>query len=489
MKILALMTFDIFRLSLGEALQQLGHEVKFLGEFDEDQLDAEIRAYRPDMVVDMGWDVWQQDKHVHHKLEPIREVIRRHGIFHLYFAEEDWLHFERWSKRYCSIMRPSFVLTRSPLTIRHYEELGIKASYLDVGCNPSFHTPGPVEEAYRCDVALVANGNFTIGELRYKSIHDLVLPLLDQSKYSVKIWGKHWGNIDWCYPGKKVSPAMLQGKLPFPETPSVYRSAKINISIQTSHDQLSNRTMDIMACGGFLLTSNTKAVREKLRPGVNCATSSSPEETIRLIEHYLQHDEERRRIAHEGYKLATEQFAYQVTLSKIWPEIEQAWKEHRRRSGIPTTAPMNLLRDGQFLEANKAWVAHNATSETSLGYGASGSMKFHGGADNAYIQQKVPVTPGQSYLLTAWFATSATGPGAPVHIFVQYYTKDNQLLGFGLYHILFVTDMTETWFPYRGITTAVPPDASYAWVLINKVPHEHSESLLVSDCKMIEYTT
>ena len=42
MKILALMTFDIFRFSLGAALENLGHEVKYLGEFDASDLEKEI---------------------------------------------------------------------------------------------------------------------------------------------------------------------------------------------------------------------------------------------------------------------------------------------------------------------------------------------------------------------------------------------------------------------------------------------------------------
>ena len=90
------------------------------------------------MVIDMGWDVWQQDKYQDGELESIRDVIKKYQLFHLYFAEEDWLHFERWSKRYCKIMQPSFVLTRSPLTIRGYEEMGIPATFFDVGTNPIF---------------------------------------------------------------------------------------------------------------------------------------------------------------------------------------------------------------------------------------------------------------------------------------------------------------------------------------------------------------
>ncbi|GIQ70816.1 CgeB family protein [Xylanibacillus composti] len=242
MRILALMTFDIFRNSLGASLESLGHEVRYLGKFDAELLATTIKQFKPHMIVDMGWDIW----HVNADLRSIAKVIKKAKLFHLYFAEEDWLHFARWSKRYCEIMQPSFVLTRSPLCIPAYRDMGIRATYFDVGCNPSFHARQSVHPSYACDVAIVANGNFTLGEIRYKSVYDLVLPLFDQP-YQVKIWGRDWSGIGRFYPGRKAPPSFLQGKLPFDKTPTVYSSAKICISIQTCDDQLSNRTMDILS--------------------------------------------------------------------------------------------------------------------------------------------------------------------------------------------------------------------------------------------------
>ncbi|CAM3594052.1 glycosyltransferase family protein [Marinicrinis lubricantis] len=160
-----------------------------------------------------------------------------------------------------------------------------------------------------------------MGELRYRSIHDLVIPLL-KTDLNVKIWGKHWEGIGLFYPDMKVPKLMYQGILPFQQTPRVFSSTKINISIQTCKDQLSNRTLDILASGGFLLTSNTKAVREKLRPGINCIASNSPEETLDLVTYYLDHDNERKLIAEHGRELAVQQFDYTRTLQKIWYEIE-----------------------------------------------------------------------------------------------------------------------------------------------------------------------
>ncbi|WP_207706799.1 DUF3880 domain-containing protein [Alkaliphilus pronyensis] len=125
MKILALMSLDVFRNSLGMALKELGHDVLFLGEFDLKLLENTITQFSPDLVMDMGWDVWHYKASQNSTLESIGSIFKKHDLFHVYFAEEDWLHFERWSKRYCNALKPSFVLTRSHQCIPLYEEMGI----------------------------------------------------------------------------------------------------------------------------------------------------------------------------------------------------------------------------------------------------------------------------------------------------------------------------------------------------------------------------
>lgn len=492
MRILALMTFDIFQHSLGAALWQSGHQVSFLGDFTTERLEEEIARFKPDMIVDMGWDIWQQIKYMSGELYTVRQVIKKHNLFHLYFAEEDWLHFERWSRRYCSIMRPDFVLTRSPLMIRNYEEMGIPATFFDVGVNPEFHKPVPPVPAYTCDVAVVANGNFTKGELRYRSVNDLVLPLFDQKQWNVKIWGRDWDGIGSCYPNRSVPASVYQGLLPFTETNKVYSSAKISISIQTCKDQLSNRTLDVMASGGFLLTSNTKAVRERLRPGVNCAASDSPGETLRLIRYYLEHEEERKKIAEEGRRYALERFTYQKTLKTVWPEIEAAYLAFRQHQSNARSSPVNILIDGRFQKTDeKTWTMHNAEHCPVPGHSGSGSIAFQTGETNAFAMQRVPVIPGKTYLLTAWFANRIEGMGAPVNLIIQYFTADNKLIDIGLYASVFQTDFSPAdsyqWLPSRGLTKPVPEGTDHALVLINKIGYEHNTAqVLVSNCSLIE---
>ena len=174
---------------------------------------------------------------------------------------------------------------------------------------------------YSCDVSVAANGQFVWDVFRRKSVIDLVSPLFD-APFDTKIWGRDWNEIQQ-YLGIIPNHKMLYGTLPYYLTPSVYNSSTINISLQTVENQVSSRTYDILASGGFLLTSDTPAVRNLLQPGNCCMISNSPKETLEIIHYYLAHKSERKKIAQNGLELAQNQFAYQKTIHRIWPMIEK----------------------------------------------------------------------------------------------------------------------------------------------------------------------
>ncbi|NEW04426.1 glycosyltransferase [Paenibacillus sp. SYP-B3998] len=328
MKIIGLFGLDIFRYSLGWALESLGHRVYYLNEVSRELLEDAIQMFQPDIYMDMGWDY----HHYPSNNELVRDVLREHGIYHVYFAEEDSLHFENWSKHYTQLVSPQFVLTRSRPCIPLYEELGFKVNYLDVGCNPEFHRAVSPDPDFICDVSVVANGQFGFEIFRRKSIKDLVLPLFNQS-FRTELWGRQWDEA-YQHFGVSPQPYMVRGLLPFHKTPKVYSSTKINLSIQSMDEQISNRTYDIMANGSFLLTSNTSAVRDILQPGVNCEVSDSPEETLEKVSFYLANEDARQRIASAGRIHAMEHLSYQRTLPPLLSQIEQDLKATGRYSNV-----------------------------------------------------------------------------------------------------------------------------------------------------------
>ncbi len=326
LKVLALLSLDVFRLSLGWALEELGHNVYYLNEIREDLIEQAIKVFKPDVFFDMGWDVEHCSKK---KVAVLEHLLKKHNLYHVYFAEEDALHFERWSKPYVMQVRPQFVLTRSPQCISEYRGMGIEATYLDVGCNPRFHRKGPSYSKYACDVSIVANAQLVWEIYRRQSITDLVVPLLEEV-INLKIWGRDWNQVESYLGVDAPRSDVWQGLIPFTETPWAYNSSIINVSIQSVENQVSNRTYDILSTGGFLLTSDTPGVREKIKRGVHCEVSASAEETKEKVHYYLIHDETRNRIAQAGRELAIRHLSYQSTLPAVWTLIENHLIQHKR---------------------------------------------------------------------------------------------------------------------------------------------------------------
>lgn len=318
MKVLALLSQDMFRLSIGWVLEELGNKLYYVNQIREDILEQAIQTFQPDVIFDVGWDAHFRMA----KLPVLANVLKKHHLYHVYFAEEDWLHYERWSEPYTQQVVPQFVLTRSQACAQRYQARGIQAAYLDVGCNPRFHRSMAPSLDYDSDVSVVANAQLRWEIFRRESISNLVLPLFD-APLKVKIWGKGWDEVlthlGKANPGTQV----WQGTLPFLKTPLVYNSTRINVSIQSVEDQLSNRTYDILASGGFLFTSDTPAVRERLQPGIHCEISNSPEETMEKIQFYLSNESAREKIARAGQEYAINHFSYQNTLPDVWQLVEQ----------------------------------------------------------------------------------------------------------------------------------------------------------------------
>lgn len=103
------------------------------------------------------------------------------------------------------------------------------------------------------------------------------------------------------------------------QMPLVFAGSKINlnISLRSIHSGIPLRVLDIMACGGFVLTNWQQEIVECFEDGVEIALFSSLEECMEKVRYYLKHEEERRRIAVAGQKKVREAFSYRIGLERL----------------------------------------------------------------------------------------------------------------------------------------------------------------------------
>lgn len=104
--------------------------------------------------------------------------------------------------------------------------------------------------------------------------------------------------------------------------PRVFRRSKVNLNI-TLRCILSGiplRVIDVLAAGGFLITSYTEEIEEYFENGKELVIAYTPEDMIEKTAYYLAHEDERKEIAVRGQKKVLRDFSYTKALEKILGE-------------------------------------------------------------------------------------------------------------------------------------------------------------------------
>jgi len=318
MRILFLESSQIWIYGLPQAFKDAGHHVIISGPLTSNNIPRMITELKPDLAITIGWGL----ENTRQKQKWIGTYVHEAGIPLVYWAVEDPAFTETWSLPLIREIRPDFVFTISTATVDFYRQQGIKAAHLPFGYHPSVHSPGEVLSKYQCSIAVVANAypdiltrllanpvdfNKLPNYYRLTSLYTLVRPLLAE-KIRIDFWGRDWDQIPQIL-GVDIPPEWQHGFLPYKEARNVYSSADLVLGLQNYPFQVTQRTFEILASGGVLLTDDTPAVRTLFKPGKELIGISSPEETVKTVQYYLNSPEKRRHISAQG-QLAVKQHSY-----------------------------------------------------------------------------------------------------------------------------------------------------------------------------------
>lgn len=102
--------------------------------------------------------------------------------------------------------------------------------------------------------------------------------------------------------------------------PLVFKSSKINLNMTLRNIKtgIPQRVLDIMGCGGLVLTNYQKDMDEYFTDQKNILIYYSAEEALEKSNYYLKHDSEREEIQRNGLELMEKCFSYGERLNKIW---------------------------------------------------------------------------------------------------------------------------------------------------------------------------
>lgn len=96
------------------------------------------------------------------------------------------------------------------------------------------------------------------------------------------------------------------------EMPKVFRMSKINLNftIPNIKSGIPLRIWDVLGCGGFLLTNYQAEIPYYFKEGEDLVCFDSLEDLCEKVGYYLEHEEERKRIAWNGYRKVREKHSY-----------------------------------------------------------------------------------------------------------------------------------------------------------------------------------
>lgn len=103
------------------------------------------------------------------------------------------------------------------------------------------------------------------------------------------------------------------------QIPLVFSKSRINlnISMKSIRTGVPLRVLDIMGCGGFVLSNYQEELAEYFVPGEECAVYENLEDLYAKTQFYLVHDAERERIACNGFEKVKRDFTFEDRIKRM----------------------------------------------------------------------------------------------------------------------------------------------------------------------------
>lgn len=198
------------------------------------------------------------------------------------------------------------------------------ARLLHLAANPRFHRPRESDPRYRSRVGYLGSFNpGTKGEETYERYLRPALPL------APAICGEGW----------QASPASYRrhwrGLLPIRHGPRFCSSVDIALGFhaasQAAAGMINNRVFETLGCGAFLLSDAGEALRDVLAGGY--VATAGGQDSADKIAYYLDHPEERARIAQRGRDCVLARHTYDHRAREILEMLAGQRGEHPRGPG------------------------------------------------------------------------------------------------------------------------------------------------------------
>lgn len=138
-------------------------------------------------------------------------------------------------------------------------------------------------------------------------------------------------------------PNFWYGQRLFEEAAEKFCQSKIVFNISIS-DDINMRIFEVLATSSFLLTNELPTLGELFQDGVHLATYKNEQEMVDKARYYLEHDEERERIAEAGYQEVVSKHTHLHRAKTVLNHCLPGWNQPELEAvaaGIKSTGDLN----------------------------------------------------------------------------------------------------------------------------------------------------
>jgi spore maturation protein CgeB len=279
--------------------------VNHLTEFASETVMARCESFKPDLVLALAQAPLTP--------EHIRQLREKH-VTCAYWFVEDFRVMHYW-KQIAPLYDLFFTIQRG-VFFKELEQAGVTGySYLPGAAAPAVHRdcdlPAEDRAYYGSDLSFVGAG--------YYNRRHFFKGLID---YDLKIWGTDWDGASELGKCIQRSGERLEDE----EIARIYSSARISVNLHSSTyhkginpfgDFVNPRTFEIFSCGGFQLVDMRDGLDELFDIGEEIVTFRDLGDLRDKVSYFLEHPEERRRIAERGRERVLQEHTYENRMKEI----------------------------------------------------------------------------------------------------------------------------------------------------------------------------
>jgi len=272
------------------SLQEMGAEAKILdSRYDYETLFTEAKSFSPDFLL-----IPRQG----HLYEQIKKIQEETGIKVYLYNTDSRGSLQGYEKEFGANLVKLFRIVDCTYNVAigevdMFQKEGLESKWLVQGIWPGVDNKPSIKREYKYDISFLGSID-SLHESRGGRIS--LLRQLYSAGYDV--------NTESAY-GSDAS--------------RVYYESRINLGHAHSPHLGENSVRDfkIMGSGGFLLTQWYRGIEEVMKEDVECAVYREAGDLLHKVRYYLENEEERERIAQNGYESAHSGHKYSDRLKVI----------------------------------------------------------------------------------------------------------------------------------------------------------------------------